>query len=127
MPAGFPSTKNLTQSILCGYGVHRHTDTRYRYISDPNLAVKLQGVHHEHDNFVIISKFMAKWFYEQAQKYYSEVKQSNRQANYEDIFYLADQVYADEWEIENPAVHSFVSEKKEYFTYLFANISNTTL
>lgn len=120
IPAGFPSTENLTRFVLSDDGVHRHTDTRY--IPNPDLVAKLKGIHPEHDNYVIISKRMAKWFYEQAQKYYSKIKQLDRRANYEDIFYLADQVHADEWEIENPAIHSFVNVTKKHISHIYSQI-----
>lgn len=120
IPAGFPSTEYLTQSILSGDGVHRHTDARY--IPNPELVARFKGIHSEHDNDVIISKCMAKWFYEQAQKYYSAARGFNKQANYEDVFYLVDQVYASELEIENPAIHSFVNATKKYILQIYSQI-----
>jgi len=117
IPAGIPSTEDLTGSVLCGQGVHRSTMTTY--IPNPDLAAKHKGIHPDHDNLVIISKLMSRWFCEQAQMI---MEKYNKRANYEDIFYLVDQVYADEWEIENPAIYHFVNETKEKIASVYSQI-----
>ena len=96
--AGFPSTKKLTDRVLSGKGVKRLTDESY-IIDGAELP----------SGTALIANSTARRLYAKAERYYSE--HAERQANYEDIFYLAEQA-CDELsgEMENPAVHPFVNE-----------------
>ena len=96
--AGFPSTQCLTNLVLSGYGVRRHTNASY-YIcgTDPPAEASL------------IANRMARRLYVQAERYYSTL--TERKTNYEDLFYLALQVWDDQaGEMENPAILPFINE-----------------
>ena len=96
--AGFPSTSNLTERVLSGAGVKRHTDESY-FIEGNELP----------DETTLIVNFIARRLYAKAERYYSEY--DGRLVNYEDIFYLAMQASDDlTGEMENPAVRPFVDE-----------------
>lgn len=96
--AGFPSTGELTELVLSGHGVTRHSNGSY-YIdgteppAEPTLLVNC----------------MVRRLYKEAKYYYSTYVE--RPVNYEDLFYLAKQVVDEELgEMENPAIHSFASK-----------------
>ncbi len=96
--AGFPSTKELTDRVLSGEGVKRHTDASY-FIEGAELP----------GGTALIANCMARRLYEKAERYYSE--HVGRRANHEDIFYLAKQASYDlSGEMENPAIRPFVNE-----------------
>ena len=97
LAAGFPSTQCLTDQVLSGQGVRRHTDASY-YISDTEKPPA--------EELLVISS-MARLLHAEAERYFSTY--AERQANYEDLFYLARQVSDDlDGEMENPAVRRFV-------------------
>ncbi|MXX03975.1 MAG: type II toxin-antitoxin system HicB family antitoxin, partial [Gemmatimonadetes bacterium] len=125
IPAGFPSTKKLTQIVRSGKGVTRESDSSY-YI-DFNSAVLQEGtttlvielVNHLHE----------------VQRQYYEHYGLNRTPNYEDIAYLISQG-CEQWkgEIDNPVVLSFIdrlrsdmaSEVHELEQYDFKTCINHT-
>ena len=124
MPAGFPSTENLTTSILNGHGVYRGSDSSYHIkpkkketlpgiLNHPDIiTVDLGEIHKEREE---LPKLMANWFYKKAKRYYSAREWfKGRKITYEDIFYLVQQARADEWETENPAIHLFINETRRY-------------
>ena len=87
LPAGYPSTRCLTDRVLSGNGVKRHTD-RTRFVN-----------------------CMVRRLHAEAERYFSA--RNERPANYEDLFYLAEQL-SDEvlGEMENPAVCPFITKLK---------------
>ena len=96
--AGFPSTNDLTEHVLSGQGVWRHTDEAY-YIQDTGPP----------DEATQFAKSMVRQLHFVAERYYSSY--NGRHANYEDLYYLARQALDEETgELENPAIHSFVVE-----------------
>ena len=105
-PAGFPSTEKLTNLVLSGDGVRRHTSGSY--IIDPNAPNAFL------DNRLNFVKFMIQWFYEEVKQYWSTRPWLTREINYEDLFYVAKQASNDEWEVENPAVRIFIDRAKAY-------------
>lgn len=97
IPAGFPSTQSLTNQVLSGHGVWRHTDASY-YISNAKKTPTED---------MLVVRSMARLLHAEAERYYSIY--AERQTNYEDLFYLARQVSDDlGGEMENPAVRRFV-------------------
>lgn len=98
LAAGFSSTRCLTNLVLSGYGVKRHTDSAYYICGDsPPTGTPL------------FANSMVRRLYAQAERYYSTL--AERRPNYEDLFYLALQVLDDQaGEMENPAILSFVNE-----------------
>lgn len=126
MPAGFPSTEDLTTSILNGDRVYRGSDSSYDkkpkdeetlpdILNHPDIiTVDLSEILKEREK---LPEIMVNWFHEKAKQYYSSREWfEGRKINYEDIFYLVQQAYADEmeWEIENPAIHLFIKEIKKH-------------
>ena len=96
--AGFPSTRKLTDRILSGEGVKRHTDELY-IVEGAELP----------DGTALIANCMVRRLYAKAERYYSEY--AGRRVNYEDLFYLAMQASDDlSGEMENPAIRPFVNE-----------------
>ena len=98
--AGFPSTQDLTELVLSGCGVSRHTDRSYNTggATPPTEAT-------------LLANLTVRRLHEKAELYYSAYK--DRQTHYEDLFYLARQASDDlAGELENPAVHPFVNELK---------------
>ena len=87
LPAGYPSTRCLTDRVLSGNGVKRHTD-RTRFVN-----------------------CMVRRLHAEAERYFSA--KNERPANYEDLFYLAEQL-SDEvlGQMENPAVYPFFTKLK---------------
>ena len=101
IPAGFPSTQDMTERVLSGKGIHKHTDGLY-HMMDVAGQPSSQTTQ--------LVKEMVQKLFEEAKCYYS----SNRTINYEDIFYLAVQVRDDlQGEMENPAVKPFVDKLRE--------------
>ena len=98
--AGFPSTNDLTEHVLSGRGVWRHTDGAF-YIDGSGPP----------DEATQFATCMLRHLYEEAERYYSAY--GGRHTNYEDLYYLAKQAVDEETgEMENPAIHSFVSGLK---------------
>ena len=96
--AGFPSTNDLTEHVLSGRGVWRHTDEAY--------YIKGAGPPDEATQF---ANCMVRQLHTVAERYYSSY--GGRHANYEDLYYLAKQALDEETgELENPAIHLFVEE-----------------
>ena len=96
--AGFPTTQCLTESVLSGHGVKRHTDASY-YIRGANPSTEAS----------LFANSMVRRLYAQAERYYSTL--AERRTNYEDLFYLTLQVSDDQaGEMENPAILSFINE-----------------
>ena len=86
LPAGYPSTRCLTNLVLSGKGVKGHDDGTARRVN-----------------------CMVRWLHAEAECYFSA--RNWRPANYEDLFYLAKQVYDEVMgEMENPAVHPFIDK-----------------
>ena len=95
MSAGFPSTQDLTDLVLSGEGVWRHTDTSY-FTDGANPP----------DEKTRLANSMARRLCAKAERYY--LTRAGRRPNYEDLYYLARQAFDEEaGEMENPAVLSF--------------------
>ena len=107
LPAGYPSTEEITPCVLSGEGVWRHTDSHH-YVSpngSPPSSEWGDGMHRR----AAIST--ARRLHAEAEGDFSV--HGGRRPNYEDLFYLADQAYAQEaGEMENPAVGEFAIKLK---------------
>lgn len=91
-PAGFPSTKSLTDRVLSGNGVWRHSDSTY-CINDDQLA----------DEVTRLVKCVIPKIHTEVVQYYASHPKG--QANYEDLYYLVTQMHDEEsGESENPAI-----------------------
>ncbi len=98
LPAGYPSTRCLTNRVLSGNGVKRHSDLTY-YIDGTTPPT---GV-------VRLANCMVRWLHAEAERYFSA--RNERPSNYEDLFYLAKQVSDEEkGQMENPAVYPFITK-----------------
>ena len=104
--ASFPSTNDLTEHVLSGRGVWRHTDEAY-YIEGTGPP----------DEATQFANCMVRQLHAVAERYYSSY--GGRHANYEDLYYLAKQTLDEETgELENPAIHSFVEELRNSVLHL---------
>ena len=98
LPAEYPSTQCLTNLVLSGKGVKRHSDLTY-YIDGTTPPT---GV-------VRLANCMVRRLHAEAERYFSA--RNKRPANYEDLFYLAKQVHDDAMgQMENPAVYPFITK-----------------
>ena len=101
IPAGFPSTKDLTDRVLSCKDIYKDTNQLY-HMGD------FAG-HPSFETTELVKEMMQKLF-EEAECYYPP----DKTINYEDIFYLAVQVRDHLWgEMENPAVKPFVDKLRE--------------
>ena len=99
LPAGFPSTRCLTDRVLTGAGVERHTDGTY----------VLNGGSARPEHTVRFANCVTRRLHAEAERYFSA--NGGRPVNYEDLFYLAKQASDEEQgEMENPAIRSYVEE-----------------
>ena len=115
LAAGFPSTKFLSDLILSGNCVERHSSGSYQPTrnSDPMTGV------------VQLTSSMVRRLYTEAKCYFSA--RGEKQVNYEDLFYLAKQALDEErGEMENPAIRAFVDKLRSDMTpsILAAKASN---
>ena len=100
IPAKLPKTSELTQKILSGVGVVRHTDGIY-YLSEEPSSYFLT------DEYVPRIRTFLKRLKKEVDSYYK----NSREANYEDIYYLAAQIRDSELgEYDNPALNALISE-----------------
>ena len=100
LAAGYPSTQELTKRVLSGCGIQKGGDGSYDLYGDTIRPEKAQAVN-----------CMVQKLYIEAESYYASFPE--RPANYEDIYYLAKQVWDEEsGEMENPTVHPFVKKLK---------------
>ena len=101
--AGLPSTQDLTDLVLSGCGVSRHTDESYYYHDDAKPLTEA----------TLLANCMVRRLHAESERYYSTTYAARR-TNYEDLFYLAHQALDDlTGEMENPAVRSFVNELRD--------------
>ena len=114
LPAGYPSTQCLTNLVLSGNGVKRHSDLTYSIdgTTPPTGVVRLANC-------------MARRLHAEAERCFSA--RDERPANYEDLFYLAKQV-SDEamGQMENPAIYPFITKLRAHMSPLVeaANAEN---
>lgn len=99
MPAGFPSTQCLTESVLSGVGVKRNSDDTYQ-LTDPQK---------ERMPLVQLVSCAVRRIHSRAKGYFDEWNESG--PNYEHLYYVAKQMWDEELgEMENPAVGPFAKE-----------------
>ncbi len=99
VPAGMPSTADITERVLSGKGVLRHPGEQY-CLGPPRQPAQVFPEKH-----VPRVLFVVGWLKEQIDTYYA--RESGRDTNYEDLYYLADQVYQS-LDFDNPAIQPFL-------------------
>jgi hypothetical protein len=101
IPAGMPSTKNITKRVLSGEGAKRNMNGTYS-LTDPFYA-------HEStpdEDVQRVLNFLHRLKVE-VDQYYKH--QPERPTNYEDLYYVAGQIHDSEvGEYDNPAVRPFI-------------------
>lgn len=103
IPAGFPSTTNITDQILSGDGVIRHTDSRYYLRQDPS---PLETYETERYLTQIISLI-------EIIKQLMESYDKEETLNYEIIYYFIQQLYEYEsGDLLNMALYPFIQKVK---------------
>lgn len=103
IPAELPSTTYITEYVLNGKDIHRHSDETYYIdsgykpmIADPNQYVLRNQI------FLNRLKIEAELFY---------LLWNDKYVNYEDIYYLAAQIHdCETGEVDNPAVKPFIDK-----------------
>jgi hypothetical protein len=104
--AGMPGTQKITEAVLCGQGVQRAENGTY-YIppNDGSPWIVLDGPElHRLDDIAPVIEYLNR-LRELAREHYD--KRSHRAANYEDIYYVADQIREVLFgEYGNPLVHA---------------------
>ena len=112
LPADFPSTQSLTDKVLSGDCVRRHTDGNY-YINQ-NQPV---------DEVTKVANCVTRRIYSEAERYYAV--HAERRPNYEDVLYLLSQVQAEETgEAENPAIHAFTTGLRHEISTLISSVEH---
>ena len=107
VPAGYPSTQEITRRVLSGDGVWRHTDSNY-YVSPDGRQPPSEQRDGRPPRAAIRT---AHRLNAEAEGHFSVY--GGRRPHYEDLFYMADQAYAEEvGEMENPAVGEFAIKLK---------------
>lgn len=100
IPAGMPSTQTITERILSGEGVMRHTDGNY-YFDKP-----LYGIPDEYVPRVVV--FLNRLKIE-IDLYY--LYETGHFTNYEDLYYVASQIHDSESkEYDNPVIQPFINK-----------------
>jgi hypothetical protein len=100
VPAGFPSTPKLTESVLSGEGVWRATDGSYY------IAAGGQDDNGAFPSHIPLVTALIRKIERDVDRYYAAL--SRRNANYEDIYYVVWQLHADAVaDYENPAVRRY--------------------
>jgi hypothetical protein len=103
LPAGHRSVSEITDVVLSGKGIMRHTDGNY-YFGDPLYAHA--GFPDEYVPRIVI--FLNRLKVE-VDLYY--LYQDNRDTNYEDLFYIASQIKDSELgEYDNPAIQPLIDK-----------------
>jgi hypothetical protein len=100
-PAGLPSTANITERVLSGNGISRHTDSTY--FSGPPLY----GIPDQYVPKVILLLARLK---SEIDNYYDAYDRA-RATNYEDLYSLASQIHDTELgDFDNPAPRSLIKQ-----------------
>ncbi|AFM26678.1 SIR2 family protein [Desulfomonile tiedjei] len=104
LPAKMPSVDDITQSVLSGSGIMRHTNGRY-YVDQSCCGIMAEYVER-------VVKFLTRLSVE-IERYYNSKPYYNDTppVNYEDLYYLALQILDSEMgEYDNPIVQPFVDK-----------------
>jgi hypothetical protein len=108
IPAGMPCVNQITEKVSSGTGVMRHTDGNY-YFGEPLYAHA--GIPDEYVPRVV--EFL-KTLSLEIQQYYSSKRLGNyskREVNYEDLYYVAQQICDSETgKYDNPIVQAFIDK-----------------
>ena len=100
IPAEMPSLTTITERVLSGSGVVRHTDGRY-YLGGPDRDIMTGYV----ERCVEFLKILCS----EIEKYYKSRPYHKSPPNYEDLYYVAFQIYESEVGAhDNPVVQPFV-------------------
>lgn len=103
MPARMPSVSQITEKVLSGTGVMRHSDGNY-YFGQPLYANA--GFPDEYIPRIVT--FLERLSVE-IKRYY--ISNPERVVNYEDLFYVAAQIHDSEMgEYDNPIVQAFIDK-----------------
>lgn len=108
LACGAPSTKALTDSVLRGHNVHRHTNGTYIHSTDDHPGLR------DREGLERIKGLLA-FLYSHANCFFEREKNGNRTPNYEDLYYLVTQLADAADEYENPAISDFLESVKTQF------------
>lgn len=104
MPAGMPSTEDITNQVLSGERYYRHSNTIYDFFEDKLFACYVPA----------ILEFLGWVKYDLTKFHYSE-----HPINYEDIYYIVEQLHDTITnEFENPAISPLIDRYRLLFQVL---------
>lgn len=103
IPAGLPTTEEITARVLSGQDIIRHTDGTY-YLEDPDPDGMRTFDAHVHRVAILLRRLQI-----EVDNYY--LYDFDVLTNYEDLYYLCSQIYDSELrEFENPLVGAFLDK-----------------
>ena len=115
---GYPSTESLTKRVLSGRGVVRQPNSSYciddTFVASDDTPDSANVIDRENSLKTRLVRDIVNWLHEAAKNYYASYHEYPT-INYEELFYLAGQACDDyAGEMENPAIHSFTRDLKDY-------------
>ena len=112
LPAGLPSTAEITRRVLQVHPVIRHSDTTY--ILDQDEPAYLG----KDDSYVKRIPRYLEWMKTTCDEFFKQAP--GRSTNYEDTLFLVSQVHDSlMWEYENPALQPFIEKIETGLAHLF--------
>ena len=111
IPVEMPSIQIITERILSGNGIERHTDGNY--------YLNITSLNPDEDEYISRITSFLKCLKTEIDHYYS--CQVDRHTNYEDIYYVVEQILNSELrEYDNPAIQPFIDKILPEIRPLFA-------
>jgi hypothetical protein len=119
IPSGLPSVEQLTGKVLNGK-YYKHTDSRFRSYAPPGIPDADKSVK-------LIQSFLSR-IYLYSNDYLSKKWKKQLKTNYEDLYYLADQIYQEEGgTTDNSALAPFLKYiENELATILNISVDKVT-
>lgn len=103
LKAGYPSTSSVTETVITGKNIFRHTDGNYYFGKSPMAHT---GFPEEYLSRVLIFLNRVKV---ESDLYYFPFP--DRATNYEDLYYICNQIYDSEtFNYDNPIVQTFIDK-----------------
>ena len=109
IPAGMPCVKQITEKVLSGTDIRRNNDSRYDFGPPLYAHAGIPDEDVPRDEYVPRVVAYLKRLSVETKEYYSF--DSEYIVNYEDLYYVAAQIYDREWGAhDNPVAQAFVDK-----------------
>lgn len=112
IPAGMPSTQNISSTLLSGEKIWRHTDSNYYLGVEPSIQPDNSYLRRVVEGTQIINSELL--------KFYKSIPDIN--PNYEDIYFIADSLYAGEMSLNRPDLAPLLEKYYSKFQHLLQPI-----